>query len=125
MSKKIGIQHDSLRSPTWRPRMQLLLFSCLSVLLSSVRVYNLPNPKGPAASKRNVIDKLSLFLTGRVWCTSKMEGLSFTSIFIYINVLFSPTNPLTDNSNTAVFRQHSIGSYFGGQYISSPPSSSS
>lgn len=60
--------------------MQLLLFSYLSVLLSSVSVYK--PPKGPAASRRNIIDALSLFLAGWGWCTSKMEALSFTSIFI-------------------------------------------
>lgn len=67
--------------------MQLLLFSYLSALLSSVNVHK-PR-RGPAASKRNIFDVLSLFLAGWGWCTSKMKALSFTSI-LSISATLSP-----------------------------------
>lgn len=78
--ENIGI--PACLSPRPQPRIQFLPFSYLSLLLSSMSVYN--PLKGPAASKRNIIDALSLF--GWLgWCTSKTEAFTFTSIFIYIS----------------------------------------
>lgn len=58
-------------------------FCCFHIFLSfcPLWVFTIP-PKGPAASQRNIIDVLSLFLSGWGWCTSQTEALSFTSIFI-------------------------------------------
>lgn len=60
-------------SPRSQPRIQFLPLSYLSLLLSSISVYN--PLKGPAASKRNIIDALSLFLAGWVDAHPKRKHL--------------------------------------------------
>ena len=100
-------------APIWRPRIQLLLFSYLSVLLSSMSVYK--PPKGPAASKRNIIDVLVYFWLAGVGALPK--GSIKFYIHFYLHQLLSLPNSLKDNRSKAHFRQHSIGLYFGGQYI--------
>lgn len=103
-------------APIWRPRMQLFLFLYVSVLLSSMSVYN--PPKGPAASKRNIIDVLVYFWLAGVGAHPK--GSIKFYIHFYVHQLLSLPNSLKGNRSKAHFRQRSMGLYFGGQYIMPP-----
>lgn len=113
--KKGTLAWLSQRPPAWRPRMQLLLFSYLSALLFSMNVHSPPHPRTCSFKEKYYWCTESIF--GWLGLVHIQNGSIKFCIHFYLHLLLSPLNSSKDNRNRTFLTPHSIGLYFGGQYV--------